>query len=103
MVFKKAALATTLLLLGQAAAASVELVVAKGSKFFYQNGTQFFIKGIAYQLDSAAGGASTGNSSFIDPLADEAACQRDIPLMAALQTNVIRTSPSTRRPTTPPA
>lgn len=63
----------------------------QGSKFFYQNGTEFFIKGIAYQQDSAAGGASTGNSSFIDPLADEAACQRDIPLMAALQTNVIRT------------
>jgi hypothetical protein len=33
----------------------------QGSKFFYENGTQFFVKGIAYQKDPyGLGGESTG-------------------------------------------
>ncbi|KAK1756969.1 protein EPD1 [Echria macrotheca] len=78
------------LLLGQASAA-LPHIVAKGTKFFYENGTQFYMKGIAYQQDSAAGGASTGNNKYTDPLADPAACKRDIPLLQALNTNTIRT------------
>jgi 1,3-beta-glucanosyltransferase GAS1 len=49
------------------------------------------MNGIAYQQDSAAGGASTGSTKYLDPLADEAACRRDVPLLKQLRTNTIRT------------
>ncbi|KAL2191614.1 glycoside hydrolase family 72 protein [Thermothelomyces heterothallicus CBS 203.75] len=80
------------LLLGQASAA-LPPIVMKGSKFFYENGTQFFIKGIAYQQDTTAGGDSSSTQAvdYKDPLADEAACKRDVPLLKALHTNTIRT------------
>ncbi|KAK3936637.1 beta-1,3-glucanosyltransferase [Diplogelasinospora grovesii] len=90
MGITKAALVSSLLLLGQASAA-LPPIVMKGTKFFYENGTQFFIKGVAYQQDSAAGGASTGSTTFTDPLANAANCKRDVPLLAALGTNTIRT------------
>lgn len=67
------------------------LTVSQGSKFFYENGTQFFMKGVAYQQDVAAGGASTGSTKYSDPLVNEAACKRDVPLLKALHTNTIRT------------
>ncbi|KAG0652490.1 Glucan elongating glucanosyltransferase 3 [Hyphodiscus hymeniophilus] len=60
------------------AASSVPTISAVGSKFFYSNGTQYFIKGIAYQLTEA------------DPLIDTAQCQRDATVMATLGTNAIR-------------
>ncbi|EGW34634.1 uncharacterized protein SPAPADRAFT_57685 [Spathaspora passalidarum NRRL Y-27907] len=57
-----------------------------GNKFFYSNnGSQFFMKGIAYQQNTA-----DSNSTFVDPLADADACKRDIPYMQAVDTNVIR-------------
>ena len=64
--------------------------VLQGTKFFYENGTQFFMKGIAYQQDTAAAGAST-SSKYVDPLANVANCRRDVPLLKALNTNTIRT------------
>jgi hypothetical protein len=67
------------------------MVISQGAKFFYQNGTQFFIKGVAYQQDTAAAGGTTNSTTFIDPLADVSNCQRDVPLLAALETNTIRT------------
>jgi len=82
--------AASSLLLGQAFAA-LPPIHMKGSKFFYENGTQFFMRGVAYQQDSAAGGASTGNNKYSDPLANAAACRRDVPLLAELNTNTIRT------------
>ncbi|KAL8774995.1 MAG: hypothetical protein Q9209_000474 [Squamulea sp. 1 TL-2023] len=73
------------------AAADVDPIVIKGSKFFYKtNGTEFFIKGIAYQQEYANNGSMTVGTSYIDPLADQAVCARDIPLMTQLQTNTIR-------------
>jgi len=37
-------------LLASTASAAVDPIVIKGSKFFYKsNGTQFFMKGVAYQ------------------------------------------------------
>lgn len=89
MGFTKAILASSLLLLSQAAA--LDPIVMKGTKFFYQNGTQFFIKGVAYQQDTAAAGGETTSTTFVDPLADKAKCTRDVPLLAALGTNTIRT------------
>jgi hypothetical protein len=64
----------------------------QGKHFFYKtNGTEFFLQGIAYQQEYAgAGNGSTNGLKIKDPLADEAACARDVPLMAALNTNTIR-------------
>ncbi|KAH3674682.1 hypothetical protein WICMUC_003098 [Wickerhamomyces mucosus] len=78
-----------------ALAASLTTVVAElpaieivGNKFFYSNnGSQFYIKGVAYQQDTAN---ITSGESFVDPLADSAACKRDIPYLTELNTNTIR-------------
>ncbi|CAK4032174.1 carbohydrate-binding module family 43 [Lecanosticta acicola] len=74
---------------------NVDPIVIKGSKFFYKtNGTQFYIKGIAYQQDfTSDGDSASGNTSstgYTDPLADSAGCRRDIPYLTQLQTNTIR-------------
>lgn len=58
--------------------ASVPTISVSGAKFFYSNGTQYFIKGVAYQLTEA------------DPLIDTAQCQRDATVMATLGANAIR-------------
>lgn len=70
--------------------ASLQPIVTKGSHFFYENGTEFFIRGVAYQQDVGTNGTTSGTASFTDPLADEAGCKRDIPLLQELGTNVIR-------------
>ncbi|KAL8243877.1 hypothetical protein R6Q59_010135 [Mikania micrantha] len=75
--------------------ADVDPIVIKGSKFFYKtNGTQFYIKGVAYQQEFAAGdtqsNTETTNTNYKDPLADASACQRDIPYLKRLGTNTIR-------------
>ncbi|KAI9670228.1 MAG: 1,3-beta-glucanosyltransferase gas1 [Alyxoria varia] len=66
----------------------------KGQHFFYRNnGSEFFIKGIAYQRgveSSADEGVEAGGEDPPDPLADPAACRRDVPYMKRLQTNAIR-------------
>ncbi|KAF7546255.1 hypothetical protein G7Z17_g8565 [Cylindrodendrum hubeiense] len=71
--------------------ADLPAIEKKGSKFFFSNGTQFFLKGVGYQQDSSAAGATTTNSTFVDPLADEDRCKEDVPLLAELGTNIIRT------------
>ncbi|KAJ4302031.1 hypothetical protein N0V88_002164 [Collariella sp. IMI 366227] len=85
-----ASLVSTSLLLGQASAA-LPPIVMKGTKFFYENGTQFYMKGVAYQQDIGAAGTSTSSNKYSDPLADATACKRDVPLLKALGTNTIRT------------
>lgn len=87
---KTAALVTGLALVGNAAAALPALTM-KGTKFFFPNGTQFFMKGIAYQEDTAAGGATLAGATYKDPLADEEVCKRDVPILAGAGTNIIRT------------
>lgn len=62
----------------------------QGSHFFYENGTEFFIRGVAYQQDVNSNGSTTDSTSFTDPLADEAGCTRDIPILKELGTNTIR-------------
>ncbi|CCE88726.1 Piso0_001504 [Millerozyma farinosa CBS 7064] len=67
--------------------ASLPEIEIVGNKFFYKsNGSQFFIKGVAYQSDVA----NATDSSFDDPLANPEACKRDIPYLQQLYTNVIR-------------
>ncbi|OLN86008.1 1,3-beta-glucanosyltransferase [Colletotrichum chlorophyti] len=83
------AVSAALLLAGNAAA--LDPIVMKGSKFFYENGTQFFMKGIAYQQDTAAAGGESLTGEYRDPLADETACKRDVPILAKAGTNTIRT------------
>lgn len=90
MRFSTASLVSASLLLGEASAA-LPPIVMKGTKFFYENGTQFFMKGVAYQQDSAAAGQATSSTKFTDPLANAANCRRDVPLLKALRTNTIRT------------
>lgn len=71
--------ATGLALLGAASTVhAISTISAYGNKFFYENGTQFFIKGVAYQLTSD------------DPLIDKAQCSRDATLMQELGANTIR-------------
>ena len=48
------------------------------------------MKGVAYQQDTAAAGGETKSDKFIDPLADEDSCKRDVPLLKKLDTNTIR-------------
>lgn len=64
------------------------LSIHQGSHFFYENGTEFFIRGVAYQKEVNAN--STAGATFSDPLADEDGCKRDIPILQELGTNTIR-------------
>ena len=86
----KSALASSLILASTASAA-LQPISIKGTKFFYENGTQFFMKGVAYQEDVAGAGGETTADTFLDPLADEEKCKRDVPLLAEAGTNTIRT------------
>ncbi|EFQ30334.1 glycolipid anchored surface protein [Colletotrichum graminicola] len=72
-------------------ASALEPIIMKGTKFFYTNGTQFFMKGIAYQQDTAAAGGESVTGEYKDPLAEEAACRHDIPILVEAGTNTIRT------------
>ncbi|TVY68770.1 1,3-beta-glucanosyltransferase [Lachnellula suecica] len=82
-------------LLFSGASAALDPIVIKGSKlFFSSNDTQFFIKGVAYQAGfNPSTGTDTTNSTakYTDPLADEAACTRDVPELQKLGANTIRT------------
>lgn len=63
--------------LGVAVSALPE-ITQKGSKFFTPDGNQWFIKGVAYQLNP------------VDLGTDPAQCQRDAQLMQELGANMIR-------------
>ncbi|XP_044724367.1 glucanosyltransferase domain-containing protein [Hirsutella rhossiliensis] len=61
-----------------ASVAALDPVEATGNKFFNKDGSQFFIKGVAYQLQPQ------------DPLVDTQQCKLDANLMKDLGANTIR-------------
>lgn len=67
-----------------------------GNKFFYSNnGSQFLIRGIAYQQDTS-GSVSTisydsdPNRKYNDPLVDPESCKRDVKYFLETNTNTLR-------------
>jgi hypothetical protein len=85
--FTVAAAAATLF----ASASAIDPIVIKGSKFFYKtNGTQFFMKGVAYQQEINTNTTQTKDLDYTDPLADINTCKRDIKQLVDLKTNTIR-------------
>ncbi|KAJ5709389.1 CAZyme family GH72 [Penicillium malachiteum] len=79
-MFSSLAITAPFLLAGLQAVSvdAIQTISAVGAKFFYENGTQYYIKGVAYQLTPD------------DPLTDEAQCKRDIVRMSELGANAIR-------------
>ncbi|EKG19813.1 Glycolipid anchored surface protein GAS1 [Macrophomina phaseolina MS6] len=81
-------------LFARSALADVPPIVIKGQKFFYSNnGTQFYMRGVAYQPEYNADAASASddpNNRYIDPLADPETCKRDLEYLKELNTNTIR-------------
>ncbi|KAJ6612839.1 glycoside hydrolase family 72 protein [Mycena sp. CBHHK59/15] len=86
-------LATTLLALATATGA-ISKVSRTGKYLYTDDGNRFHIKGIAYQTQGLVipGPNNPLNqpSTFVDQLADDAACTRDLPLFKKLGINAIR-------------
>lgn len=71
--------------------AAIDPIVIKGSKFFYKtNGTQFFMKGVAYQQEINSNTTQTETVKYTDPLSDTTSCKRDIEFLTKIKTNTIR-------------
>ncbi|CAL9729495.1 1,3-beta-glucanosyltransferase Gas1p [Monosporozyma unispora] len=86
--FLTAAAATVVANSVTAVAADLPAIEIVGNKFFYSNnGSQFYMRGVAYQSDTAN---VTGGATIDDPLANVEACKRDIPYLQQLNTNVVR-------------
>lgn len=66
--------------------ARVQTIYKYGRKFFYSNGTEFLIIGIAYQSPLEAG----DSRHYRDPLAEPKACSRDLQYFKELGINTLR-------------
>lgn len=78
--------ALLLTLCASVVSATLPAIEIVGNKFYYSNnGSQFLMKGIAYQQNP-----QNTTADFVDPLADADACKRDIPYFQELQTNILR-------------
>ncbi|KAF8193250.1 Glucanosyltransferase-domain-containing protein [Mycena galopus ATCC 62051] len=88
------AAATTALLFLALTAGALPKVSRVGKYLYDENGNRFFIKGIAYQTQgtviSGPDNPLNQPSTFVDNLADETACLRDIPILQQLSVNSIR-------------
>ncbi|KAL9051727.1 MAG: hypothetical protein Q9162_005829 [Coniocarpon cinnabarinum] len=73
--------------------AVTEPLTIEGTKFFYPNGSQFFVKGVVYSSDlNPATDTNTGTQDAgVDVLADITACARDAPYLARLGINTVST------------
>jgi len=73
---------------------AISKITRSGRYLYDDSGNRFYIKGIAYQeqgtVVASADNAFGEPSSFIDPLADGAACERDLPYLNQLTVNTIR-------------
>ncbi|RMD40166.1 hypothetical protein DV735_g4954, partial [Chaetothyriales sp. CBS 134920] len=78
IMFPRLSILIAVLVSNLVAVRAIPTISITGSKFFTSNGTQWFIKGIAYQL------------SEDDPLVDTDQCQLDANLMKELGANAIR-------------
>lgn len=100
MWFLSALTATFVSLVSLAAAEDLPKIEVVGNKFFYSNnGSQFLIRGVAYQQNPMN---TTGESQdkYVDPLADAEACKRDVKYLADAKTNVLRVYAVTQPRTT---
>lgn len=71
-------------------AADLHPIEVVGNKFYYSNnGSQFLIRGVAYQQNTE-NTTSSGQTTYTDPLADGDACKRDVEYFAKSNTNVLR-------------
>ncbi|KAJ4368081.1 1 3-beta-glucanosyltransferase gel4 [Neocucurbitaria cava] len=88
------ALCAAAALVGGVAAASYDDIApieVYGQHFFYtNNGSQFYMKGVAYQQNYSPNGSTSSNTTYTDPLADSDGCKRDIPYLKQIFTNVLR-------------
>lgn len=68
-------------------AADLPKIEVVGNKFFFaNNGSQFLIRGVAYQQNNE----DNTKNSYSDPLANADACKRDVKYLRDANTNVIR-------------
>ncbi|KAH9911428.1 Glucanosyltransferase-domain-containing protein [Epithele typhae] len=69
-------------------------VTRNGRYLYNEDGSRFFVKGIAYQeqgvLSTDPNNPFSEPSTFIDPLTDASACNRDIPFLKQLTVNAVR-------------
>lgn len=84
-------LLSAVLSLSFAIAADLPSIEVVGNKFFYaNNGSQFLIRGVAYQQNFENSTSGSDSTNYVDPLADGDACKRDVKYLAASNTNVLR-------------
>ncbi|TFY83134.1 hypothetical protein EWM64_g879 [Hericium alpestre] len=94
-MFKMRALAATLTLAAALSSGvhAINKITRSGRYLYDSGGTRFYMKGVAYQEQGAVL-ATTGPfsepSTFIDPLANDTACARDVPVLQSLGVNTVR-------------
>ncbi|KAI0639101.1 Glucanosyltransferase-domain-containing protein [Trametes polyzona] len=73
---------------------ALQKVSRQGRYLYTEDGNRFFIKGVAYQEQGTVvadpNSPFSEPSTFIDPLADSAACSRDLPFLQQLGVNAVR-------------
>lgn len=73
---------------------AIPKVTRTGRYLYQEDGTRFYIKGIAYQPQGETHDSEDNDfgepSTFIDPLADPAGCTRDAPILTEAGVNAIR-------------
>ncbi|KIM61937.1 carbohydrate-binding module family 43 protein [Scleroderma citrinum Foug A] len=73
---------------------AIQTVTRAGRYLYTADGNRFYIKGVAYQEQGAVIASASNSflepSTYIDPLADGSACQRDLPYLQQLGVNTIR-------------
>lgn len=83
-------LSTALAALGATAAAALPQIEIKGNQFYFTgNGSEFKIRGLAYQPGGQSAFKSDGADRF-DPLSRPDQCRRDAAVIQSLGANVIR-------------